>query len=236
LIRGGNLVAGIVPKDPLPAQSGGELKDRLDAERRNQPFLVLRDPEGRQVIRGLGEGADSVAIGRAQASGLELDDPEVSSLHAELERIGGDWVLVDDGLSRNGSFVNGERVSGRRRLRDGDALRFGQTLVVFRAPGAPAGGTVTAADTPDAASITDTQRAILVALCRPYRVGSDFATPAANRQIAEEVFLSVDAVKAHLRTLFEKFDVGDLPQNQKRVRLAELALRSGVISPRDLES
>jgi FHA domain len=233
-IRGGNLVERTVPKDPLPAQSGGELKDRLDAERRNRPFLILRDHEGTQVIRELGD-AERLAVGRGEEVGLHLDDPEVSLLHAELERIGGDWVLVDDGLSRNGSFVNAERVSGRRRLRDGDALRFGQTLVIFRAPGAPAAATVAAGDTPDAASITDTQRAILVALCRPYRDGSEFATPAANRRIAEEVFLSIDAVKAHLRALFEKFDVADLPQNQKRVRLAELALRSGVISPRDLE-
>jgi pSer/pThr/pTyr-binding forkhead associated (FHA) protein len=188
------------------------------------------------VIRGLGD-ADALAVGRAQPSGLQLDDdPEVSSLHAELRRVGDDWVVVDDGLSRNGTFVNGERVSGRRRLRDGDALRFGQTPVVFRAPGAPAGETVAAGDVPDAASVTDTQRRILIALCRPYREGSDFATPATNRHVAEEVFLSVDAVKAHLRTLFEKFDVGDLPQNEKRVRLAELALRSGVVSPRDLES
>jgi DNA-binding NarL/FixJ family response regulator len=77
---------------------------------------------------------------------------------------------------------------------------------------------------------------VLVALCRPFREGSEFARPATNRQIAEEVFLSVDAVKANLRALFETFEVGDLPQNQKRVRLAELALRSGVISPRDLQA
>lgn len=221
--------------DPLPAQSGGELKQRLDAERRGDPFLVLRDADGTQVIRGLGD-ADTLPVGRAQPSGLQLDDPEVSSLHAELQRVGDDWVVVDDGLSRNGTFVNGERVAGRRRLRDGDALRFGQTSVVFRAPGAPAGETVAAGDTPDAASVTDTQRRILIGLCRPYREGSEFATPATNKRIAEEVFLSVDAVKAHLRALFEKFGVGALPQNEKRVRLAELAMRSGVVSPRDLES
>jgi pSer/pThr/pTyr-binding forkhead associated (FHA) protein len=223
-----------VAKDPLPAHSGSELKERLDAERRGAPFLVLRDAEGGQVIRELAD-ADTVAVGRAQPSGLELDDPEVSSLHAELQRVGDDWVVVDDGLSRNGTFVNAERVSGRRRLRDGDVLRFGQTLVVFRAPGAPAGDTAAAGDVPDAASVTDTQRRILLALCRPYREGSEFATPATNKHIAEEVFLSVDAVKAHLRALFEKFDVGDLPQNEKRVRLAELAMRSGVVSPRELE-
>ena len=232
----GNLVNRSVGRDALPAQSGSELKGRLEAERRGEPFLVYRDAEGRQVIRVLGDAAATLAVGRSESADLRLDDPEVSSLHAELERIGGDWVLVDDGLSRNGSFVNGERLSGRRRLRDGDALRIGHTPVVFRAPGRAAEETVPAGDTPTAASVTDTQRRILIALCRPYRAGSDFATPESNREIAAEVFLSVDAVKAHLRSLFERFEVGDLPQNQKRVRLAELALRSGVVSPRDLET
>jgi DNA-binding NarL/FixJ family response regulator len=44
----------------------------------------------------------------------------------------------------------------------------------------------------------------------------------------------VDAVKTHLRTLFAKFGVQDLPQNQKRVKLVERALQSGAITPRDL--
>jgi pSer/pThr/pTyr-binding forkhead associated (FHA) protein len=44
---------------------------------------------------------------------------------------------VDDG-SRNGSFVNGQLVSERRPLREGDVLRFGDTVVLFRAPAAPA--------------------------------------------------------------------------------------------------
>ena len=76
---------------------------------------------------------------------------------------------------------------------------------------------------------------MLVALCRPYREGSAYATPATNQQVADEVFLSVDAVKTHLRTLFTKFGVEDLPQNQKRVKLVELALQSGAITPRDLD-
>jgi pSer/pThr/pTyr-binding forkhead associated (FHA) protein len=225
-----------VSSDAVPAETARELKARIEAERRGSPFLVYRDAEGEQLIREL-DGRERLTVGRSEAAEVSLEfDPEVSRVHAELERLGDDWTVADDGLSRNGSFVNGERVVGRRRLRDGDALRFGDTLVLFRSP-AQAGGeeTVPAADRPDVSRVTDTQRRVLVALCRPFREGSEFASPATNKQVADEVFLSVDAVKANLRTLFETFEVGDLPQNQKRVRLAELALRSGVISPRDLE-
>ena len=44
----------------------------------------------------------------------------------------------------------------------------------------------------------------------------------------------MDAVKTHLRALFEKFGVGELPQNQKRVALVQRALQSGVVGERDL--
>src|SRR5207247_996833 len=124
--------------------------ERIEAEREGAPFLVYRDGEGTQLIRSLG-GDERLSVGRKEDVDLALDfDSEVSRLHAQLERIASDWVIVDDGLSRNGSFVNGERVVGRRRLRDGDALRFGNTLVVFRAPGAAAEETAAAGDTPDA--------------------------------------------------------------------------------------
>ena len=221
----------------VPAETARELKARIEAERRGAPFLVYRDAEGQQLIQELAGGSDRLTVGRSEAAEVSLEfDREVSRVHAELERLGEDWTLADDGLSRNGSFVNGERVAGRRRLSDGDALRFGDTLVLFRSP-AQAGGqeTVAATGRLDASRVTDTQRRVLIALCRPFREGSEFASPASNRQVADEVFLSVDAVKANLRNLFETFEVSDLPQNQKRVRLAELALRSGVISPRDLE-
>ena len=56
-------------------------------------------------------------------------------MHAALERLGGEWTVVDDGLSRNGTYVNGERVTARRRLHDGDVVRVGGTAIAFRAPG-----------------------------------------------------------------------------------------------------
>lgn len=213
-----------------------DIKARLEAERAGTPFLLFRDGDEVQHIRALDPAAAPISIGRAPETALTLAwDLDVSRLHAELEISGGQWMLIDDGLSRNGSFVNGERLVGRRRLRDGDALRFGETLVQFRAPlqgashaTAVAGGVATAAD------LTESQRRVLLALCRPFKTGDSFATPATNQQIAAELFLSVDAVKGHLRTLFAKFGVDELPQMQKRVRLVERAFLTGVVTERDL--
>ena len=74
---------------------------------------------------------------------------------------------------------------------------------------------------------------MLIELCRPYGTGDQFATPATRREIGERVFLSVDAVKGHLRVLFDRY--GLVLPNEKRVRLAEQALRSGAIRIGDLE-
>jgi len=162
-------------------------------------------------------------------------DTEVSRLHAEFERIGGDWTVTDDGLSRNGTHVNGERVVGRRRLHDGDAVRFGRTVAIFRQPLAgDVTETVVASEVLDRASLSEAQRRVLIALCRPFKEATGYVTPATNQRVADELFLSVDAVKTHLRALFAKFGIEDLPQNQKRIRLVELALKSGVVTPRDL--
>jgi len=80
--------------------------------------------------------------------------------------------------------------------------------------------------------LTERKRKVLVALCRPV-ADSRSATPATNPQIAEEVFLSVDAVKSILRELFDQFGLGDLPQNEKRSRLVSIVLDSGVLAARD---
>ena len=220
--------------DPPNTQaiSPAELGQRLEVERRGEPFLLYRDAQGEQRILMLGAGRSRVTVGRAAGHDVWLDfDEGVSLLHAVLERIGEHWTVIDDGLSRNGTYLNGERVTGRRALREGDVLRLGLTQLIYRSPAAATRPSADRprADRPQTPALTDTQRQILVALCRPFKEGGPHATPATNRQIAEEVFLSVDAVKAHLRALFEKFGVEPLPHNQKRARLVELALELGLV-------
>jgi pSer/pThr/pTyr-binding forkhead associated (FHA) protein len=223
------------PQGPQ-AVTGSELKAQLDAERAGRPFLVWRDGDGVHHVGPVEGGRSELWIGRSRSAGLSLDwDESVSTLHARLAVIGDVCTLEDDGLSRNGSFVNGERVRGARRLRDGDILRFGRTAVLFRAPAeASAERTVDADQLVTAASVSPAQRRVLVALCRPFKDGAGFATPATNSEIAAELHLSVDAVKTHMRALFEKLEVGDLPQNQKRVALVERALQSGIVNRREL--
>ncbi len=224
--------------DPIAPHSlsPSELKELLTAERAGRAFLAFRDAQGLLSLFVPGRGGQTRTVGRGARMDVSIPwDVEVSGLHAELQGLGGEWTIVDDGLSTNGTFVNGKRVSGRQRLRDGDRIRVGRTvLAYYGASATPTESTVTAGNEPALQKLTDTQRRVLIALCRPYRDGTSFATPASNQQIAAEVFLSVDAVKMHLRTLFGKFELGELPQNQKRARLAECVLQYGVISQRDL--
>jgi len=216
------------------APSPAGLKRRLEAERHGEPFLFWQEAGGDERLLALG-GIERATVGRGPDVDVRLDpDPEVSRLHAVLERIGGTWVLADDGLSQNGSYVNGERVAARRRLHDRDILRFGATEACFRAPSSDEHHRTRPAEESPAPELSPTQRRVLVALCRPYREGPAFARPAANRQIADEVFLSVDAVKGHLRALFARFGIEELPQNEKRLRLVERAFETGAVSRHEL--
>jgi pSer/pThr/pTyr-binding forkhead associated (FHA) protein len=223
--------------NPTYGQSAGELQRQIVLEREGAPFLVYRLPDGEQKLETLA-GRERLTIGRDGPVDVALTgDEQVSRLHAELELIGGSWLVVDDGLSTNGTFVGDERVGSRRRLADRDVIRVGDTGILFRDPAAAegAGETVAAVGTSVVQTLTDTQRGVLIELCRPYGTGEQFATPATNREIAERVYLSVDAVKGHLRVLFERFGLSELPQNEKRARLAEQALRSGAVRAGDLD-
>jgi len=219
------------------AQSAGELKEQIETERLGLPFLVHRDDAGEQRIVLIESGRGEMWIGRSPSADISIPwDGEISKLHAQLEHVGSECTLVDDGLSSNGSFVNEERVSGRRRLRDGDVIRVGRTGILFRAPLEEGGGesTVISTDAMSAAGVSPAQRRVLVALCRPFKDGPAFATPATNAEIAAELHLSVDAVKTHLRALFEKFELADAPQSSKRLALVQRALQTGLIAERDL--
>lgn len=71
-------------------------------------------------------GSAPISIGRSPSATLVLEDPYVSTRHAELRSINGDWTLIDLG-STNGTFVDEERIHTPQILTTGTPARIGQT-------------------------------------------------------------------------------------------------------------
>ena len=220
--------------DALHRSSPNELGARLAMERLGRPFLLYAEPGAGQRLLALPEAEGRLTVGRGAACDVALPwDLEASRVHALLERLEDEWSVVDDGGSRNGSFVNGERLSGRRRLRDGDVLRIGRTLIMFRAPSGGESIQTLPADDDATPELTPAQRRVLIEVCRPF-AASTYAAPASTRQVAERLVISHDTVKTHLRALFQRFGIGELPHNEKRAALVQAALDTGAVLPVEL--
>jgi hypothetical protein len=71
-----------------------------------------------------------VNIGRGHYNDLVIADPSVSTMHAKLQRREAIWILVDLG-STNGTFVEGDRLTGESPLSPGSTLRFGDVIALF---------------------------------------------------------------------------------------------------------
>jgi hypothetical protein len=212
----------------LRSVSPSELAQRIEVERRGVPFLLYVDGAGGQHITEL--CGQTVSVGRLPSTGVPLAwDTQVSRVHVLLECVGDEWTVADDGLSRNGTFLNGERVRGRRRLADGDSILVGRTPLVFLTGRKGDSGTTDATRHLAPPILSPAQQRVLVALCEPL-LDHQFAGPRSNREIADELFLSVETVKRHLHDVFELFGVADLPQNRKRAELARMALERGAIA------
>lgn len=202
------------------------------AERADGPYLAYRDGAGALRLALLEAGDERLWIGRDAGCAILVDwDPGVSRAHAELQRAPAGWALVDDGLSRNGSWINEQRVSGRRLLRDRDVVRVGATALAFhdRPAGDDTTRTVTGAEpTP---SLTPAQARVLAALCRPLHERGPQAPPASNGAIAEALVISPETVKSHVAALFAAFGLDDVPPGEKRLVLARRALEAGLGRP-----
>jgi DNA-binding CsgD family transcriptional regulator len=204
--------------------TASELQARLAAERAAMPFLELRDGEGVQRLVSLPD--EGLTIGRTPASGLALTwDAQVSRSHASIEQIDGVWTVLDDGRSTNGTFVNEERVQGRRPLRHLDVVRTGATRVRFHDPANAHDKLTEVAADAVAPPLTAAQRRVLLALC------SRTEGPASNDEIAADLHLSIDTVKSHMRALFDAFRLGAAPPYRKRFELVRLAVDAGLVPP-----
>jgi hypothetical protein len=208
-----------------------DLDARREAEKSGAPFLLLRDDQGAQRIIELDERAGSVTVGRRLEADVPLAwDPEVSRLHAELEFKAGEWTLCDDGFSQNGTFVNGLRIHGRRRLTDGDLVQIGQTSIAFCDPGLTGlGVTLAPGELGIAPKFSEQQQRILRGLCRPLMGDGEGINPSSDAEIAAETGIPEEVVTTELDHLGRSFGLQDMPPPDRRAEIALLALRSGLV-------
>ncbi len=73
---------------------------------------------------------DNTVVGRGSAE-LVLDDPKVSNPHAKFTVEDNQFVIWDFG-SRNGTYVNGERIRGATPLKENDTIKMGNTTFILK--------------------------------------------------------------------------------------------------------
>jgi pSer/pThr/pTyr-binding forkhead associated (FHA) protein len=127
---------------PPPAGAGQRLSDTLHGIPITEPQRITpTSPETAPLASLLFRTGDLrgrrlpikvpvVNIGRGDYNDLVIADPSVSTMHAKLQRREAVWILTDLG-STNGTFVEGERLSGEAALGPGTTLRFGDVTALF---------------------------------------------------------------------------------------------------------
>ncbi len=188
--------------------------------------LEIWKPSGRELFELSGE---RVTVGHDSTNLVSLShDATVSRLHAVLENLGSVWSIRDVG-SRNGTYLNGEKISAERVLRSGDELRMGGSRLIFREvrqTGRDVTETVEPGQLPP--RLTPRELEVLVVLCRPLVLGDPFPELASVRQMALELFVTEAAIKQHLQHLYDKFAVP--AEGERRIRLANEAIRRGAVT------
>jgi pSer/pThr/pTyr-binding forkhead associated (FHA) protein len=218
------LERAILSHDPEIARPTAASAPRL--EKGAEAFLEFQDPSGSSQVADLPTDRRPFVIGRSPEADLVLDwDERVSRVHARLTPAGEGWTIVDDGPSRNGTFVNGERVVEPRRLQDKDVVHVGRTALIFRSSRSP-GPTITVSHAGLEVELTPVQWRVLGALRRAAgRTGGD---PPTTDEIATDLQLEVEIVEGHLRQLSDAFGVAAPPGQEQRALLARIAIDAGI--------
>ena len=175
--------------------------------------MVRLDVHDGSHRRTVSVAVDPVRIGRDETSEVHLPgDPTVSRLHAVLRAERGFWV-VEDGGSRNGTYLNGRRVAGPALLRPSDRLRIGTfVLVVHTDDEAPL-------ETIDAQASDPTRARVETGLsARELEVLRLVCAGRSDQQIAVELFISVNTVHSHLDRIRDKSGC------RRRVELVRFAI------------
>jgi hypothetical protein len=134
-LRSGRVVA--TAADPRSRQSPSPLarlrwsaaSSRAPMRRQYLPALTLLGVDGEQM-RSYSLDHAPVMIGRRSDNDISLPDLKVSRHHARIDTAGGEWYLTDLD-STNGTRINGDGLTGRKRLWAGDIIELGLQRLRF---------------------------------------------------------------------------------------------------------
>lgn len=188
-------------------------------------YVEVRSGAGASRVELTG---DRLTIGRSPRNDIVIPDSRTSRLHAVIDHLGAAWCIRDVS-SRNGTYLNGSRVTQQVPLTTGDEIRVGRTrLVVHAVHGRVANVEATVAQH-RSPRLTHRERDVLLALFLPVFRADTFTEPATLQEIATSLRITEAAVRHHLGNLYEKFGI-DGNGEQRRARLANEALRRGAIT------
>jgi hypothetical protein len=187
------------------------------------PYIRVEDSGLMMPLR-----EDVTTIGRGRSVDVQLADPSVSRLHAEIVRRGPYAYVSDLGLSRNGTRVNG-RLVARRVLEDGDVLSFGSARCRVFGITAEELAAEVELRRPATPELTRRELDVVTSLCRPALSDEAFVAPATAREIATDLVVTEAAVKQHLLRLYQKFRIPE--GTNRRVRLANEVVTLGLVRP-----
>lgn len=125
------VIREVAPSVAIRLASASQVREHVN--RHYGPKLIGVLPTGEKLEYPIDK--HEVEIGKAAHNEIVLSDPTVSNTHAILIAREGGYSIVDLG-SRNGTFVNSERLASKAKtLRHGDKIQLGQTVLTFRNPG-----------------------------------------------------------------------------------------------------
>jgi len=222
------------PAGPTAPRATAEFRVEDAAREQGRAYVRYRDGTGFNAV-ALDPAASPVYIGRDAGCGVEIvHDARVSRRHARLIFGAGQWS-IEDGPSRNGTFVEGERTTGEQILADATVFSVGTTLLSLHVPH---GSNVvpTLADEPPARRLhpSPTQHKVLVELSRPY-FDRDVKVPVAptNADIAGRLGYQVTTIRDAVSDLYRQAGLARGATDQ-RAELVRLAIREHTVTPRDL--
>ena len=230
--RMSDLILG--PGGPTAPRATAEFRIEDAVREQGHAYVRYRDGGDYNAV-ALDPAASPIYIGRDAGCGVRIvNDARVSRRHARLIFGAGQWS-IEDGPSRNGTYVEGERTTGEQILEDATTFTVGKTLLSLHVP--PGSSVVTTlADAPATRRLhpNATQRKVLVELVRPFfeRDDSVPSTPT-NSEIADRLGYQAATIRDAISDLYRQAGITRGARDQ-RAELARLAVHEQAVTPRDL--